>query len=126
MIVLDASAVLALLNDEPGADMVAELLDGSVLSTVNLAEIATKVVDVGGDPRSVRAQLVAAGVTLTAITADDAMMAAALRAVDGAQGLSLGDRCCLAVGLRSRGSDVVTADRAWSGIDIPATIIQIR
>ena len=126
MRVLDASAVLALLNDESGADVVAELLDGSVLSTVNLAEVATKVVDVGGDPRRIGAQLIAAGVTLTDITADDAMMAAALRAVDGARGLSLGDRCCLAVGLRSRTSEVVTADRAWSDIDIPTTIVQIR
>ncbi|MBT0565832.1 PIN domain-containing protein [Williamsia sp. CHRR-6] len=126
MRVLDASAVLALLNDEPGASMVAERLDGATVFTVNLAEILTKVVDVGGDPRAVTAQLAAAGVAYTEITVDDAQLAAVLLVLDGARQLSLGDRCCLAVALRVADSQVLTADRAWSQLAVPTTIVQIR
>lgn len=126
MRVLDASALLALLNDEPGADVVAAVVDGGILCAANLAEVLGKAVDVGADPRTLRSRLATAGVVVTDLTADDAELAAALRTAPGGRSLSFGDRCCLAVALRQPGSDVFTADRAWSELALPVTIVLVR
>jgi ribonuclease VapC len=60
--VLDASAVLALLHDEPGAELVAAELRSAFLGAANLAEVIGELVDVGVDGGRVRALLAAAGV----------------------------------------------------------------
>lgn len=126
MTVLDASAVLALLQDERGADMVETRLDGALLSAVNLGEVVGKLVDANVEPRGLRSLLTAAGVVIEPFTAADAEVAGALRGVRGGKGLSLGDRCCLAVGLREDGQEILTADRAWTRLDLPAVITLIR
>jgi ribonuclease VapC len=124
--VLDASAVLALIHDEPGAQDVADALDGSWLCTVNLAEVIGKLVDADIDARGVRDLLTAAGVTLEPLRVDDAELAGALKSMAGARSLSLGDRCCLALTLRSDPPDVLTADRAWTGLDLPIRVTLLR
>lgn len=126
MSVLDASAVLALINDEPGADDVAAALSTAALSTVNLAEVVGKLVDVGADAGRARPLLVAAGVTLEPLTAEDAELAGALRAVDGGRGLSLGDRCCLALAVRHPSGEALTADRTWASLGLPVRVRLIR
>ena len=123
---LDASAVLALLQDEPGAQVVEDALAGSVLSTVNLAEVVGKLVDVGAPTRALRSALTSAGVRLEEPSADDAFLAGALRGIDGGRGLSLGDRCCLALSLRRQHGEVLTADRAWTELDLPLTVRLVR
>lgn len=126
MTVLDASAVLAMLNEEPGADVVTAKLAGATMSVANLAEVLGKVSDVGADVVTVERLLRAAGVTFIPLDEADARMVAALRRVDGGMALSLGDRCCLALALRSDPAEVLTADQAWRELDLPLSVQILR
>ena len=111
--VLDASAVLAVLQAEPGGEAVIPLLDAALLSTVNMSEVLAKLQENG----IAREQAIYAveGLEIGEIVPFDSAMAkeaAALRLPTKSHGLSLGDRACLALG-RLRGLPVLTADKAW-------------
>jgi PIN domain nuclease of toxin-antitoxin system len=119
--ILDASALLAHLRDEPGADVVAEAIaGGAVISTVNLAEVFSRVADRGGDPAKLAAELTQSGLLDGAIavepfTAADAIDVGRLRPLTRDAGLSLGDRACLALARRME-APALTADTAWQGV----------
>ena len=125
MTVLDASALLAFLLGEPGAQMVAPLLAESCLSTVNLAEVIGQFERQGRSGAGLAEQLILAGVELVPFSVAEAELAAALLPQTRAAGLSLGDRACLALAL-ARGVRVLTADRAWAGVSLGLTIRFIR
>ena len=129
--VLDASALLAYLNDEAGAEVVEEsLVRGSAISAVNLAEVLTKLAEVGEDPQDVTDNLTRRGLlggklVVSPLGADDAVMIARLHRNTRAHGLSLGDRACLGLALRLR-VPALTADRAWSRLKISVKVVAVR
>jgi ribonuclease VapC len=123
--VLDASALLALVFNEPGARTVAEHLEGSILSAVNLSEVATKAAESGMPVDEARHVLQDFPCEIVPFDQEHAFLAATLRATTRSIGLSFGDRACLALGLRT-GCPVVTADRGWDKCGLSLPIIQIR
>jgi len=125
VIVLDSSALLALLFFEPGCERVAELIPQSCMSTVNLAEVLGRLARDGRALDEVLDQLQQMGVAWIAFDREMAIGAAALLPLTAALGLSLGDRSCLALA-RLRNLPAVTADRAWANLDLAIAIEVIR
>ena len=122
---LDASALLALLFEEPGSQAVAEVVaEGATVSTVNLAEVATVLTRNRRDPDTVL-EAVRAQVKLEPFTDSDALAVAALYPKVSARGLSLGDRACLALAQRLD-AVAVTADHLWIGLPIGIAVQLIR
>lgn len=125
-IVLDASALLVLLNGEPGSDkLTPELLNDAVCSTVNLAEVQTKLVAKGMPPDDAWAAAISPLREGIPFSADHAKLAGSLIAQTRALGLSLGDRACLALGLALK-APVYTADRSWKNLKLGIRIHAIR
>lgn len=132
MNVLDASALLAFLLDEPGSDAVEEALAaGASMSAVNLSEVLTKLADIGLDPEAEAGSLEEMGllgiaVDVEAFDRELALEAAKLRRSTKGHGLSLGDRACIALG-RLRGATVLTAERTWERVpDLGVIINRVR
>lgn len=123
--VLDASAVLALLNREPGEDRVGPILADSVISAVNYCEVLGKLIDAGLPEGAARESVDLLGIEVVGFDADLAHIAATLRPVTKQLGLSLGDRSCLALGLARRHT-VVTAEKTWAQVQIDIKIDVIR
>jgi len=110
--VLDASAVLALLNGEPGHEAVAAVLPGAVLGAVNLAEVVSKLLGRGVSADDAQEAVRCLGVELAPYTAAQAFRTGELRPLTRVFGLSLGDRACLALAAE-RGATAITAERHW-------------
>ncbi len=125
-IVLDASAILAVLNREPGADkLTPQVLSSATSSTVNLAEVQSKLVARGLSPDDAWEATLSPIREAMAFTAEHAKTAGSLIAHTRALGLSLGDRACLALGLALR-SPIYTADKSWKNLKVGVRIYIIR
>ena len=114
-IVLDASALLALLQNEPGAEVVADLLPHGIMSAVNLSEVVAKLMDHGMPLEEAREALDGLPIDVASFDRDAAFAAGELHGVTRGARLSLGDRACLALATRL-GATAVTADRAWASL----------
>ena len=119
--VLDASAILALVNDEQGsASVVAALEAGAAMSPVNLTEVSV-VLQRHGWPEGHAAAFIAE-LNVFVPPADRAIATGAASFEPESQrvGLSLGDRYCLATAI-ALDATVLTADRSWSQLDASVT-----
>lgn len=125
--VLDASAIIALVLRETGYEAVADVLArGDVrLSAVNASEALTRLQRLGLDPWRMREAIERLGIEIVDFEAEDAVLTAELAPKVRDLGLSLGDRACLALG-RRLGVAVVTADRAWAERDFGVEVVLIR
>jgi PIN domain nuclease of toxin-antitoxin system len=122
-VVLDASAVLAWLQSEPGAEAVEETLASSscAISAVNASEVASKLAEGGSDRDRIQDIIAALPVEVAAFDIEAALDAAILRPLTSASGLSLADRACLALAIRL-GLPVLTMDSAWAGLSLPVAV----
>jgi len=130
-IVLDASAMLAYLFDEDGADSVeTELNGGAYMGAINWAEVLSKVEDKGYSSNDLTKTLTDQGLlgnnlAILETTEEDAQQIAQLRPQTKQLGLSLGDRACLALGMRLK-IPILTADTVWNDLSLDLSIQQIR
>ena len=123
--VLDASALLALLQGEPGHERVLDVLQDSVVGAVNLSEVIGKLTDAGVPAAVSREALDGLALEILPFDADLAWRAGHLRSETRSLGLSLGDRACLALA-KQQDAVALTADRAWSTLRIGVSVELIR
>lgn len=124
---LDASAALAPLLAEPGTDQVVACADDAAITTVNLAELVTQLVRHGRSDLNIAEALAVLDLRVLLMDETDSRAAGLMVRDTSRSGLSLGDRCCLAVA-RRRGLIAVTADRAWAQVatDLEVEVQLIR
>lgn len=123
--VLDASALLALLNEEAGNELVEDAIGDCSISAVNYCEAIGKLIDAGVPEAEARHTVDLLNIEIVDLDANLAFQAALLRPVSRRLGLSLGDRCCLALGI-SRKATILTSERSWSKLKIGAKVDVIR
>jgi ribonuclease VapC len=124
-VVLDASALLAWLAQERGAEVVGGYLPRSVVSAVNLSEVLYRGRSLGRNVAALPARLGHLGVQVEPFTAEDALLATEIFARDHRRVLSLADRCCLATAIRLD-LPAVTDDRAWMALDLGVEVLPFR
>ena len=124
-IVLDASALLCLLNDEPGAERVAEILPRSLIGAANYAEVVSKLRERGLSLDEVKEALGGLHLDVRPLSQSQAMLIGDLRPATRPPGLSLGDRACLALAI-DLGAEIYTTDVALTKADVGVTATNFR
>ena len=124
-VVLDSSALLAFIQAEPGGEAVAGVVGEALMSSVNLAEVITKLVERTGSLEIARTALGMASVDVVDFDRSQAEQAGLLVKTTRSHGLSLGDRACLALAMRES-APVLTADRIWAKLKVNVEVRLIR
>ena len=123
--VLDASALLALIQNEPGANVVEDVISSGWISTVNLSEVITKLTDDGMAEDDIREVFEGLQVNSVPFSLDQAYVAGLMRADTRMLGLSFGDRACLSLAKQLEIA-ALTTDRVWTQLSIGVEILLIR
>jgi len=123
--ILDASALLALINQEPGSAIVEEHLVGAQMSAINAAEVATVLCNLQMPLEEIEEILNDLLEEIIPFDTEQALLAAALRNKTKHKGLSLGDRACLALGMKTK-LPILTADKVWLELNLGLKIHTIR
>ncbi|MDG1437120.1 MAG: type II toxin-antitoxin system VapC family toxin [Rickettsiaceae bacterium] len=125
-VILDASALLALINNEKGASIIEPLIGTIIMSSVNITEVAGKVYDILGNENEEQCKLSIEPFVHSIIEFDKTQcyIAASLKNYTQHKGLSLGDRACLALGIQLN-LPVYTADKVWAELDLPSVKIKL-
>lgn len=121
---LDASAVLAMLQAEPGGELVEMVIDLSRISSVNWSEVVQKAAARGAVVDGMRRDFEELGLVVEPFTGEDAETAAELWETGRSAGLSLGDRACLALATRL-GAPALTTDRAWADLALEGVEVEL-
>ena len=125
-VVFDASAILALLQQERGAEtLTEEIRSRAIVSTVNLAEVQAKLVKKGNDPDKSWAAALSTVRAVEPYTSEQARISGDLIAITEKYGLSLGDRSCLALAIALK-APVYTTEQVWRGLKLGVPIHVIR
>lgn len=124
-VVLDASALLAFLHDEPGGEHVSAVLEGARVSALNWSEVLQKSLQQDVDVAGMRQEFTGVGVSFEPFTPQQAETAAWLWSHTRNHGLSLADRACLALAM-DQGLPVITADRVWARLKLDIEIRVLR
>ena len=123
-IVLDASALLALIQEELGSEIIKPLLKFSVMSTVNVAESLTALQRTGISPKEALILITDIIVTIVPFDLEQAGYLAELQSHVQHKGLSLGDRACIALGIKMQ-VPIYTADRVWAELQLDNANIKL-
>ena len=123
--VVDASAILAAIQDESGGEYVKQHIDRCIISSVNWSEVLQKLSKLGSEVDKIDAYLKALGLNVIDFTEEDGKLSASLWPNCKSLGLSLADRACIATGLRLK-TKIITADRVWNELEISSEIYLIR
>ncbi|WP_322989065.1 type II toxin-antitoxin system VapC family toxin [Hoeflea sp.] len=123
--VVDSSVVLAVLRNEEGSERAVLALADGHLSSVNAAEVVTRLIDLGYEPDRAVSTLSRTRLSVVPFDEELALLAGCLRTVTRHRGLSLGDRACLALAIREKAT-ALTADRNWAELDLPCKVELIR
>jgi len=123
--VFDSSALLAIVFREDGAEAAEQRLRGGIVSAVNASEVIARLVDYGTSGEDARNELLNFGLEIRPFDTALAVAAGQLRAVTRENGLSLGDRACVALAMREQ-VDIITADRAWAELNLAVEVELIR
>ena len=121
-VVFDASAVIALLRDEAGADVIGEYAGDALISTVNLQEVIKALLVRGFSIDLARAMINALHLEIRPHTAEDACAAAELYKATKEHGCGLGDRTCMALAI-AEGLPALTTDKAWAKLTVPGLTV---
>ena len=124
-VILDASALLAFMNGEPGGDAVPAATGEAAISAVNLAEVVSVLTAQGMSEELVREQLDQLVLDVRDFGRPAAFETGLMVAKTRSLGLSLGDRACLA-SARQEGIPALTSDRSWANVDVGVTVQLIR
>jgi PIN domain nuclease of toxin-antitoxin system len=124
-VVVDASAILALLNEETGSEEVLKFIGKAAISTVNLSEVIAKLADAGIPEEDIRQILSNLNLEVIDFNEKQALKAGMLRPNTKSIGLSFGDRACLALGIILN-QPVLTTDRLWGSINVGVEVRVVR
>ena len=124
-IVFDSSVLIAILRQEPGSEVGEQSLNESLISTVNLAEVATYLARNSVPPDTIQEALATFPIEVVPFDQEQGLITGYLYPACKSLGLSLGDRACLALA-KSKSLPVLTADKAWLELEIDVSVESIR
>ena len=124
-VILDASALMAVLREEPGGEVVERILPQAIIGAVNLSEVYAKLTEAGMPEQVAWSAVADLGLKIIAFDEPLAQIAGSLRSATRKAGLSFGDRACLALA-KQLGLPVYTADRAWRALGIGVDVEIVR
>ena len=124
-VVFDSSVLIAILRQEPGSEVGEQALNDALISTVNLAEVATYLARNSVPSETINQALAAFPIEVVPFDREQGLIAGCLYPACKSLGLSLGDRACLALA-KSKNLPVLTADKAWLELKIGVDVNSIR